>query len=76
MLPVLALVVDYVVGCHLDYLIDGVRHHDGVKVRHHGVLSPAFLLWMVLLDLGAVWSLAWLTVGVEGAILAPMIIEL
>ena len=34
MLTMLALVVDYVVGRHLDYLIDRVGHHDGVKVGY------------------------------------------
>ena len=44
MLPVLALVIDYVVGRHLDYLIDGVRHQDGVKVCYPRVLSHGVLL--------------------------------
>ena len=71
-LPVLALVVDYVVWSHLDYLVDRVRHQDRVQVSNNRVLPPALLLWLVFRDLCAIHLFRCLASAGQVAVLTSL----
>lgn len=73
MQPILALVINDVVGCNFNDLIDRIRHEHWIKVSNHWTLPSWFLLWLVLRHLYTLTAFACFINGLiaQLAILGP-----